>query len=253
MSRKSPSSPAHRKASAPAWSRPTGIATTGSWRHPARSSRAATRTSSPSRGDIGDPATAERVVKRGDVALRADRHAGQQCRHLHRQALHRLHGRGLRVEDRDQSRRLLPHHAARRGRDAEAGLRPHRQHHHEPCRSTRSPGVPTVLANLTKGGINSATKALAIEYAAKGIRVNAVSPGIIKTPMHPAETHEFLAGAPSGEAHGRDSRHRGGGPLPRVRRLRDRRDPPCRRRPERRSLEIPKSTKEDLWKRSAQH
>jgi NAD(P)-dependent dehydrogenase (short-subunit alcohol dehydrogenase family) len=53
--------------------------------------------------------------------------------------------------------------------------------------------VPTVLANLTKGGINSATKALAIEYAAKGIRVNAVSPGIVKTPMHPPETHEFLA------------------------------------------------------------
>jgi NAD(P)-dependent dehydrogenase (short-subunit alcohol dehydrogenase family) len=53
--------------------------------------------------------------------------------------------------------------------------------------------VPTVLANLTKGGINSATKALAIEYATKGIRVNAVSPGIIKTPMHAPETHEFLA------------------------------------------------------------
>jgi NAD(P)-dependent dehydrogenase (short-subunit alcohol dehydrogenase family) len=53
--------------------------------------------------------------------------------------------------------------------------------------------APTVLANLTKGGINSATKALAIEYATKGIRVNAVSPGIIKTPMHAAETHEFLA------------------------------------------------------------
>jgi NAD(P)-dependent dehydrogenase (short-subunit alcohol dehydrogenase family) len=55
-------------------------------------------------------------------------------------------------------------------------------------------GVPTVLANLTKGGINSATKALAIEYASRGIRVNAVSPGIIKTPMHAPETHEFLAG-----------------------------------------------------------
>jgi NAD(P)-dependent dehydrogenase (short-subunit alcohol dehydrogenase family) len=54
--------------------------------------------------------------------------------------------------------------------------------------------VPTVLANLTKGGINSATKALAIEYASKGIRVNAVSPGVIKTPMHAPETHEFLAG-----------------------------------------------------------
>ena len=53
--------------------------------------------------------------------------------------------------------------------------------------------VPTALANLTKGGINSATKALAIEYAGKGIRVNAVSPGIIKTPMHASETHGFLA------------------------------------------------------------
>jgi NAD(P)-dependent dehydrogenase (short-subunit alcohol dehydrogenase family) len=53
--------------------------------------------------------------------------------------------------------------------------------------------VPSALANLTKGGINSATKALAIEYATKGIRVNAVSPGIIKTPMHAAETYGFLA------------------------------------------------------------
>lgn len=53
--------------------------------------------------------------------------------------------------------------------------------------------VPSVLANLTKGGINSATKSLAIEYAARGIRVNAVSPGVIKTPMHAPQTHEFLA------------------------------------------------------------
>jgi NAD(P)-dependent dehydrogenase (short-subunit alcohol dehydrogenase family) len=54
-------------------------------------------------------------------------------------------------------------------------------------------GAPAALANLTKGGINSATKALAIEYAQKGIRVNAVSPGIIQTPMHAPQTHEFLA------------------------------------------------------------
>ncbi len=53
--------------------------------------------------------------------------------------------------------------------------------------------VPTALANLTKGGINSATKALALEYATRGIRVNAVSPGVIKTPMHLPETHDFLA------------------------------------------------------------
>ena len=37
-------------------------------------------------------------------------------------------------------------------------------------------GVPAPLASLTKGGLNSATKALAIEYASRGIRVNAVSP-----------------------------------------------------------------------------
>ena len=53
--------------------------------------------------------------------------------------------------------------------------------------------VPSALASLTKGGLQSATKSLAIEYATRGIRVNAVSPGIIKTPMHPEETHEFLA------------------------------------------------------------
>jgi NAD(P)-dependent dehydrogenase (short-subunit alcohol dehydrogenase family) len=54
--------------------------------------------------------------------------------------------------------------------------------------------VPSVLASLTKGGLAAATRSLAIEYATRGVRVNAVSPGVIKTPMHPAETHETLAG-----------------------------------------------------------
>ncbi|OKO74533.1 SDR family oxidoreductase [Bradyrhizobium sp. NAS96.2] len=53
--------------------------------------------------------------------------------------------------------------------------------------------VPSVLASLTKGGLAAATKSLAIEYAAKGIRVNAVAPGVIKTPMHAPETHDYLA------------------------------------------------------------
>ena len=53
-------------------------------------------------------------------------------------------------------------------------------------------GVPSVLASLTKGGLTAATKSLAIEYAKRGIRVNAVAPGVIKTPMHPAETHAAL-------------------------------------------------------------
>jgi NAD(P)-dependent dehydrogenase (short-subunit alcohol dehydrogenase family) len=53
--------------------------------------------------------------------------------------------------------------------------------------------VPSVLASLTKGGLQAATKSLAIEYATRGIRVNAVSPGTIATPMHPRHTHDTLA------------------------------------------------------------
>jgi NAD(P)-dependent dehydrogenase (short-subunit alcohol dehydrogenase family) len=54
--------------------------------------------------------------------------------------------------------------------------------------------VPTALTALTKGGLIAVTRSLAIEYAGRGIRVNAVSPGAIKTPMNPSEMHEFLAG-----------------------------------------------------------
>jgi NAD(P)-dependent dehydrogenase (short-subunit alcohol dehydrogenase family) len=53
--------------------------------------------------------------------------------------------------------------------------------------------VPSLLAALTKGGLNSATKSLSIEVAGQGIRVNAVALGIIKTPMNGPETHEALA------------------------------------------------------------
>jgi NAD(P)-dependent dehydrogenase (short-subunit alcohol dehydrogenase family) len=50
------------------------------------------------------------------------------------------------------------------------------------------------LAALTKGGLNAITRSLAIEYASRHIRVNAVSPGVISTPMHSPEAHGFLAG-----------------------------------------------------------
>ena len=53
-------------------------------------------------------------------------------------------------------------------------------------------GAPSALASLTKGGLDSVTRSLAIEYADKGIRVNCVAPGVIKTPMHPPETYSFL-------------------------------------------------------------
>jgi len=51
-------------------------------------------------------------------------------------------------------------------------------------------GVPAALASLTNGGLNSVTKALAIEYASCGIRVNAVSPIIIRT--HPEASYAGL-------------------------------------------------------------
>lgn len=53
-------------------------------------------------------------------------------------------------------------------------------------------GVTAGLTSLTKGGLNSITRRLAIEYAAEGIRVNAIAPGIVDTPMNQPENHEFL-------------------------------------------------------------
>ena len=55
-------------------------------------------------------------------------------------------------------------------------------------------GVPSVLVSLTKGGLASATKSLAIEYATRGIRVNAVSPGVIQTPGHAPGSYDSEAG-----------------------------------------------------------
>src|SRR5215468_3868536 len=47
---------------------------------------------------------------------------------------------------------------------------------------------------MLKGGLNAVTRALAIEYAKEGIRVNTIAPGVIDTPMHKPETHQFLKG-----------------------------------------------------------
>lgn len=53
--------------------------------------------------------------------------------------------------------------------------------------------VPSALASLTKGGLTAASKALAIEYATRGIRSNAIALGVIKTPMHDPSTFAALA------------------------------------------------------------
>jgi NAD(P)-dependent dehydrogenase (short-subunit alcohol dehydrogenase family) len=59
---------------------------------------------------------------------------------------------------------------------------------------------PSVLTSLTKGGIAAATRSLAVEYATRGIRVNAVAPGVIQTPMHAEESYAAAAKlAPMGQ------------------------------------------------------
>jgi len=52
--------------------------------------------------------------------------------------------------------------------------------------------VPASVPMLTKGGLAAITRSLAIEYAKEGIRVNAVAPGIVDTPMHKNDPKEFL-------------------------------------------------------------
>jgi NAD(P)-dependent dehydrogenase (short-subunit alcohol dehydrogenase family) len=55
-------------------------------------------------------------------------------------------------------------------------------------------GVGAAVQIMLKGALNAVTRALSIEYAKEGIRVNTIAPGVINTPMHKPETHEFLKG-----------------------------------------------------------
>jgi NAD(P)-dependent dehydrogenase (short-subunit alcohol dehydrogenase family) len=55
-------------------------------------------------------------------------------------------------------------------------------------------GVSAAVQIMVKGSLNAVTRALAIEYAKDGIRVNTVAAGVINTPMHNQETHESQAG-----------------------------------------------------------
>ena len=52
---------------------------------------------------------------------------------------------------------------------------------------------PSALASLTKGGLDAVTRSLAIEYASRGVRVNAVSLGVIKTLMRDPASYDGLA------------------------------------------------------------
>ncbi|MBZ2209637.1 SDR family NAD(P)-dependent oxidoreductase [Massilia soli] len=62
--------------------------------------------------------------------------------------------------------------------------------------------APALLPVLVKGGINNATRALALELAPHNVKVTAVAPGIIDTPLHPEGAHEFLKGLQPTGAYG---------------------------------------------------
>jgi NAD(P)-dependent dehydrogenase (short-subunit alcohol dehydrogenase family) len=53
--------------------------------------------------------------------------------------------------------------------------------------------TPAALTALTKGGLAAVTRSLAIEYASRGIRVNAVAPGVIQTPGNDPISYQGLA------------------------------------------------------------
>jgi NAD(P)-dependent dehydrogenase (short-subunit alcohol dehydrogenase family) len=53
-------------------------------------------------------------------------------------------------------------------------------------------GIPSAVPMITKGGLEAVTRSLAIEYAKQGIRVNAVAPGVVDTPMHESDNKDFM-------------------------------------------------------------
>ncbi len=53
-------------------------------------------------------------------------------------------------------------------------------------------GIHASVPMITKGGLEAITRSLAMEYAKQGIRVNAVAPGIVDTPMHEGDPKDFL-------------------------------------------------------------
>jgi len=67
-------------------------------------------------------------------------------------------------------------------------------------------GIPSALYSSTKGALETLTKAWAAEFGPAGVRVNAISPGVIRTPnadgsdsgRHPAEV--MMRGTPAGRS-----------------------------------------------------
>jgi NAD(P)-dependent dehydrogenase (short-subunit alcohol dehydrogenase family) len=70
-------------------------------------------------------------------------------------------------------------------------------------------GVNASVPMITKGGLNTVTRHLAIEYAKQGIRFNAVAPGVVDTPLHQENPKDHLSTHAAADGkHRRDQRHR---------------------------------------------
>jgi NAD(P)-dependent dehydrogenase (short-subunit alcohol dehydrogenase family) len=144
-------------------------------------------------GDIADRAVAERVIATRGGAVRPSGHPRQQRGRVRRQAVHRHDQADY---DRTTRTNLLGFFGVTQAALTQMVARGfgHVVNVTTSLVEFADSNVPSVLASLTKGGLSAATKSLAIEYASRGIRVNAVSPGIIQTPLHDPSTFDTLAG-----------------------------------------------------------
>ena len=187
--RRSPSSPAPLRASAPAWSPGTGGGAGRSWPPPARSSRRRTRRCSPSTATSPSPPpptrssreALERFGRIDTLVNNAGVFISKPFTDYTAEDYALVVGVNL-TGFFCLTQRAIAADAARGGG--------HVVNITATIAEYANSSAPSVLAALTKGGLASATRSLAIEYASRGIRVNAVSPGVIQTPMHPPETYD---------------------------------------------------------------
>ena len=142
-------------------------------------------------GDIGDPKTAAEIVDTAVSRFGRIRCAGEQCRDFYPEALHRVHDRGF--------QRLGFHDARGLSLVSQSSVKQMLRQKSGGIVNVSTTlvghpvaGVPVTVQVMAKGALDAVTRALAMEYAKEGIRVNTVALGVIKTPMHKPETYEFF-------------------------------------------------------------
>ena len=158
-------------------------------------------------GDIGEGSALQGSRRARDDRLRPARHPSQQCRPPGKHREHRGdHVRGMGPDDADQPRRdVLPCRAAA------PVMRPGSAIINTSSIQSKSPSPELLAYATTKGAVSNFTAGLAAMLAEKGIRVNAVAPGPIWTPLIPStlpcrkgrklrKRYTARAGRPAGRA-----------------------------------------------------